>query len=112
MRFVNIGWKMESQWLRFVRLVGGRVLVGLNLGTVIILRKEEKKMKRRVKMTNNTFCLSCGVISNGIVCNNCGDSNVVPAHDYREYGFKKCRECGAVFRYSVGKCSICQKGGE
>ena len=64
-----------------------------------------------IKMNNKTFCLNCGVISDGNICNNCGEMNIVPAHDYDENGFTVCEHCGAMFRYKVNKCSICQKGG-
>ena len=59
---------------------------------------------------NNTYCLDCGTISKGSICNNCGESNIVPAHDYKEDGFLCCPKCGAAFKYRVGTCSICQKG--
>jgi len=57
---------------------------------------------------NNTYCLKCGTISKGKVCNECGGTSVV-IPNYDENGFKKCRECGQVFRFSVNKCSTCEE---
>ena len=62
-------------------------------------------------MVNNTYCITCNVISKGYTCNSCGDKNV-PAHDYNENGFRVCPNCGQQFKYSVGRCSTCQQGGE
>ena len=78
--------------------------MGLPCGTVITLKKGGRKM------VNNTFCLNCGVISKGTECNNCGETNIAPAHDYNEDGFTICPNCGQAFRYKVGKCSVCQSG--
>jgi hypothetical protein len=88
-----------------VLLLGWRVTVTGMCGIVIILSHERGNL-----MNNYTFCLSCGVVSEGDYCNNCGSTNIVPAHDHDKDGFTCCPHCGAIFKYGVSKCSVCQKG--
>lgn len=53
-----------------------------------------------------SFCVSCGIISKGLKCNECGEDNF-PATDYCEVGHTHCPSCGARFRYKVSRCSRC-----
>lgn len=53
-----------------------------------------------------SFCQSCGTISREIICNECGERSV-PAPEYCEVGHTHCHNCGATYKYSVGKCSSC-----
>ena len=58
-------------------------------------------------MGNKYFCLDCSGISEGEVCKTCGNKVWYLANDYDEDGFTKCKMCGVVHKYKVGKCGVC-----
>ena len=72
----------------------------MNVLSGVIIKGKEGSM-------GYTFCLECGVVSDGNVCNECGGNNVVDAVDYSPIGMRNCSECGATYKYTVGYCKRC-----